>query len=81
MFISQFENYCISEGLSKARITKYILTLRKIAKMLEKNLDSSNRDDVESIINRLERSNSRTRSSEFYPKILITRAGLSRYLG
>lgn len=33
VIISKFENYGISEGLSKARVTKYVYTLRKIAEI------------------------------------------------
>ena len=39
--IKRFEDYRFSGGLSKARITKYVLTLRKIAEWLKKDFDEA----------------------------------------
>lgn len=54
--IKRFEDYCFSEGLSKARITKYVLTLRKIAEWLKKDFDEAGREDIERLVRRLEQS-------------------------
>jgi len=54
--IMRFEEYCFSEGLSKARIAKYVLTLRRLAEWLRKDFDKAGREDVERLVNRLERS-------------------------
>lgn len=54
--ISKFESYGISEGPSKARVTKYVYTLRKIAEMLDKNFDEATRTDMEQLVNELEQS-------------------------
>lgn len=54
--IGHFEDYCFSEGLSKGRITKYVLTLRKIAEQLKEDFDRADRDNIESFVNWLERS-------------------------
>jgi len=54
--IQRFEDYCFSEGLSKGRVAKYVLTLRKIAERLKKDFDAASREDIELFVNRLERS-------------------------
>jgi len=54
--IGKFEDNCFSEGLSKGRVVKYVLTLRKIADRLKKDFDRVDRDDVEKFVNWLERS-------------------------
>jgi site-specific recombinase XerD len=54
--IQQFENACFSEGLSTGRVTKYVLTLRRIAKWLGKNFDNVTKQDIEDLVTQLERS-------------------------
>jgi site-specific recombinase XerD len=54
--IKRFEDFCFSEGLSKARITKYVLTLRKIAERMKQDYDKAVSDDIEGFVNWLERS-------------------------
>ena len=53
--IQEFENHCIAEGLGKSRITKYVYTLRKIAEWLDKDFDKANRNDIEELVNIIER--------------------------
>ncbi len=76
--ISQFENYCFSTGLSKGRITKYVYTLRKIAKCLGKNFDEVNRKDIEELINNLERSDYSAWTKHDY-KVIIKRSKFTVY--
>ena len=54
--IRKYEDYCFSQGLSKGRIAKYILTLRKIAEWLKKDFNEATKEDLEQLINQLERS-------------------------
>lgn len=70
--ISQFENYCFSTGLSKARITKYVLSLKKIAKWLGKNFDEASKDDIEQLVNNLERTDYSAWTKHDY-KVIIKR--------
>jgi len=54
--IRQFEDYCFSEGLSKGRVAKYVLTMKKIAEWLKKDFDEATREDIEKLVQKLERS-------------------------
>jgi len=54
--IKRFEDYCFSEGLSEARVVKYLQSLRKIAEWLGKDFDKATKEDIERLVKRLERS-------------------------
>jgi site-specific recombinase XerD/ribosomal protein L40E len=54
--IRQFEQYCFSEGLGKARVVKYLQSLKKLAEWFEKDFDKADKADVERVVNLLERS-------------------------
>ncbi|MCW4040765.1 MAG: phage integrase N-terminal SAM-like domain-containing protein [Candidatus Bathyarchaeota archaeon] len=54
--IQQFEHAIFAEGLSTGRVTKYVLTLRKLAKWLGKNFDAAKKQDIENLVMQLERS-------------------------
>jgi site-specific recombinase XerD len=54
--IRRFEYHGFSAGLSKARISKYVYTLRKIAEWLDKDFDAADRGDIERLVTQLERS-------------------------
>jgi len=54
--IKRFEDYCFSEGLSEARVVKYLQSLRKIAEWLGKDFDKATKEDIERFVKRLERS-------------------------
>lgn len=54
--IQQFEHAIFAEGLSDGRVTKYVLTLRKLAKWLGKDFDSVTKQDIEDLVMQLERS-------------------------
>ena len=54
--ITKFEDYCVSAGLSKVRVTKYLLTLKKLAEWLDKDFDAAGKEDLERLVNALEKS-------------------------
>jgi len=54
--IKRFEDYCFSEGLSKGRAAKYVFTLRKLSERLDKDFDKASKEDIEKLVNQLERS-------------------------
>ncbi len=54
--IMKFSDYLISEGLSRARIIKYISHLRKISELIKKNFEDADREDVERIFRAIETS-------------------------
>jgi len=53
--ISSFEEACTAQGLSKARIAKYIQTTRKLAEWLGKDFDKANRADIQKLVGWIER--------------------------
>jgi len=53
--IESFEQSCITEGLSKARVSKYVIALRKLAGWLGKDLDRADKGDIERLVNLVER--------------------------
>jgi site-specific recombinase XerD/ribosomal protein L40E len=54
--IKRFGDHCFSEGLSEARVVKYLTLLRKVAEWLGKDLDEATREDIERLVNSWERS-------------------------
>jgi site-specific recombinase XerD len=54
--IKDFEAHCFTSGLTKIRIVKYMRYLRKIAERLGKDFDSATREDIERVVNYIERS-------------------------
>ncbi len=55
LLIQKFENNCFTEGLSKSRITKYVYTLRKLVEWMDKDFDEAHQDDIEELVNFIER--------------------------
>lgn len=47
LLIRRFEQYCFSEGLGKARVVKYLQSLKKLAEWFGKDFDKADRADVE----------------------------------
>jgi len=54
--IRDFEKALFSEGLSAARVKKYLDHLRKIGEWLGKNLDEAEKEDIEELVYKIERS-------------------------
>jgi len=54
--IKRFEDSCFSDGLSEARVVKYLQSLRKIGEWLGKGFDEATKADLERLVNGLERS-------------------------
>lgn len=55
--ILSFSEFCFSDGLSSRRVLKYIYTLCTIALRFPKEFNKANRDDIEKLVNGIERSN------------------------
>jgi len=55
-FIEDFAYNCISEGIGKLRVTKYIFTLGKIAKEIGKDFDEVTKEDLKRFIKEIELS-------------------------
>jgi len=53
--IESFEESCIAQGLSKARVAKYLIALRRLAKWLGKDFDQADRRDIERLVSMVER--------------------------
>jgi hypothetical protein len=54
--ILEFERKLMSEGLSTARVEKYVETLKRIAEMLGKDLDAATNGNIEDLVFRIERA-------------------------
>ncbi|MBI3190521.1 tyrosine-type recombinase/integrase [archaeon] len=54
--ILKFSDYLFSEGLSKARIIKYISHLKKISELIKKDFEEAGREDIERIFRTIETS-------------------------
>lgn len=54
--ISSFSDDCLSEGLGKPRIIKYLHTLKTLARMFEKSFDDATIDDVKSVVRQIQLS-------------------------
>jgi len=54
--IMQFHDFCFSQGLSIAKIERYLFDLHKFAQMLKKDLSKATKQDIQSIIAKVERS-------------------------
>jgi site-specific recombinase XerD/ribosomal protein L40E len=52
--ILRFYHDCVAEGLSQARIIKYIVTLRRIANILAKPFSQVTKEDIASFVERIE---------------------------
>ena len=58
--IGKFANHCLSEGIGKLRVVKYIYTLAKLAEKLEKDFDKATEEDLRELIRKIEMSNEYT---------------------
>ncbi len=54
--ILAFTDYCFTEGLSSRRVLKYLYTLRTISLRFTKEFCKANREDIEKLVNGIERS-------------------------
>lgn len=54
--IIAFKDYCFSEGLSIAKIIRYVYDLRKLAEWLEKDFRTATKKDIEVLAGKIERS-------------------------
>lgn len=54
--LKEFEGQLLSEGLTAARVSKYLDTLRRISDMLGKPFEEVTVDDIKSLVYRVERS-------------------------
>ena len=48
--IFEFHRYCFAEGLSLARVERYVFLLKQIAEILKKEFESANKEDIISIV-------------------------------
>jgi len=55
-YIHQFVSYAFSEGISTGRIVRYVWDLRTWASYLGKDFEDANKDDIVSLVGKLERS-------------------------
>jgi site-specific recombinase XerD/ribosomal protein L40E len=53
--IRQFQEQCITEGLSKSRITKYVYTMHTLAELLQEDFDKASKEDIELLVNKIEK--------------------------
>ncbi|MGB9659242.1 MAG: tyrosine-type recombinase/integrase [Nitrososphaerales archaeon] len=56
LLILKFHSQCFAEGLSTARIVKYLYTLQQISKMLNKPFEKANREDMVKLVEKMERN-------------------------
>ena len=54
--ILDFTDFCFTEGLSTRRVLKYLYTLRTISLRFTKEFHKANREDIEKLVNGIERS-------------------------
>ncbi|MFB6213242.1 MAG: hypothetical protein ABEJ07_01625 [Candidatus Nanohaloarchaea archaeon] len=56
--VRKFTDKCYAEGLSDARVKKYITNFHTIFKLIDFNfcLQDANREDIERVVSRIERS-------------------------
>ncbi|MEM3027401.1 MAG: phage integrase N-terminal SAM-like domain-containing protein, partial [Candidatus Bathyarchaeia archaeon] len=54
--LEEFKKNLLSEGLTEARVAKYLDTLRRVSEMLNKPFEEATVDDVKDLVYRLERS-------------------------
>jgi len=54
--ILNFQEHCYSRGLTKYRILFYITKLNRLAKILKKDFDSANKEDIERLAAEIEKS-------------------------
>ncbi len=60
ILIEKFASYCLSEGIGKLRVAKYIYTLGKLAEMLQMDFDRAEEEDLRELIKKIEMSNEYT---------------------
>jgi integrase len=56
--ILDFQNHCFSEGMSEARVVKYMDTLYRIAKLIGKNFREVNKTDIQNFVKNIEMNRS-----------------------
>jgi site-specific recombinase XerD/ribosomal protein L40E len=68
--ILKFLDECLARGLSKNRMMFYICRFRKLLKMVEKDFDKMNKEDIKNLVRKIESSNYKCYTKECY-KIAI----------
>jgi integrase len=53
--ILKFHNECFAEGLSIKRVLKYLCYLPKFARLLKKDFDKANKDDIKQLVAKIEK--------------------------
>ncbi len=56
-YTKQFINNCLAEGLSKARVIKYIYSLRNLGKMINVDFDKATNQDIKELVGKIELNN------------------------
>ncbi|MBI4116540.1 tyrosine-type recombinase/integrase [Candidatus Pacearchaeota archaeon] len=51
--ILKFKDYLVSEGIGLPKISRYFIDLRKLSKMLGKNFEDANKDDIRRVVSEL----------------------------
>lgn len=54
--ILDFSDHCFSEGITEAKINRYVFDLHKLAELLKKDFKSANRDDIEILVAKIEKA-------------------------
>jgi integrase/recombinase XerD len=54
--ILKFKDECVAQGLSTARVIRYVQMLSKLSAMLDKTFESATRDDIVRVVGKIERS-------------------------
>lgn len=54
--ILEFHKHCLAEGLSPARILRYLIDLYRIAELLKKDFENATRKDFERVLSKIESS-------------------------
>ncbi len=52
--ILKFQDLCFSESIGKAKITRYLYDLRKIAIFLKKDFDKCGKEDIQGVVAKIE---------------------------
>jgi len=61
--IMQFVDYAFSQGISKGRIVRYFFDMKTIYRYLGKDFVNANKDDIQALLGRLERSEKYSKST------------------
>lgn len=71
--IIKFHNQCFAEGLSTARIVKYLYTLQQLSTMLDKPFEKANREDIIKLVGKIERNDEWSDWTKQHYKVTLKR--------